>query len=402
MKTPADPIHRWTLPLAALALAATALAAAPTRAAETEPPLETEFDLDDGFVVRGDGWRASAGARLHLDAASFSGGDVRDADDGLLVRRARLGGRAEYGDWSARADYELGSVGRGWKNAWVGYQPNRRSSLRVGSQVAPFGLEDTMSSDDLPFLERSSAGALGPGLLTGVAYRTRTDRWTFAIGGFGNNLSDDDRRDLDGRSLVARVTHVPYRGDGVLVHVGASGEYRDASGDATFRLRPPVGTRVGDLRLLDTTRLTGVQTLTNLGLEAGARVGAFTLQGEYVQSQLARRNATDPAFAGWYVGGTWALTGERRRYSRGSGAFGALEKPDGRWGAIELAVRYGTLDLVDAGVDGGTEESLGVGVNWYVTPKIRAMLSHQRIDAERGGRDLDAPSLTMLRMQASF
>jgi phosphate-selective porin OprO/OprP len=384
---------------AATAFAAVALAFA----ARPVFAVETEFDVDDGLVAKGEGWRAEAGARLHADGAWFSGGAAtRGAEDGTLLRRARLRTAAERGAWSLRADYELGSVGPGWKNAWVQYQPNETTTLRLGSQSAPFGLEDTMSSDDLPFHERSSASALGPGLLTGLALRARTDRWTFALGGFGNNLSDDDRRQIDGRSVIARITHVPYRSGPVIVHVGASGEYRDASSGATFRLRPAIGTPVGDLRLLNTGRLTGVDTLLNTGAELGARLGPVTLQGEYVQSRLARNGTPDVSFDGWYVAGIWALTGERRRYSRRGGAFGELERPDRPAGALELAVRYGSLDLADANVDGGVERSLSVGVNWYIRPRIRVMLSHVSTEAERRGRDLDAPDVTLARVQLSF
>ncbi len=145
-----------------------------------------------------------------------------------------------------------------------------------------------------------------------------------------------------------------------------------------------------------------VQLEVGVGVEVGARLGPVTLAGEYVQSGVSRAGAPDATFDGWYVAGTWALTGERRRWSRGSGAFGELQAPERRYGAIELAVRYGRLDLVDGGIDGGVERNLAVGVNWYLRPRVRAMLSHVRIDAERGGRAIDAPDLTLARVQVSF
>ena len=42
-------------------------------------------------------------------------------------------------------------------------------------------------------------------------------------------------------------------------------------------------------------------------------------------------------------------------------------------GARQLAYRYSTIDLVDAGIDGNQAGSHGMGVNWYLTPYARLM-----------------------------
>ena len=116
-------------------------------------------------------------------------------------------------------------------------------------------------------------------------------------------------------------------------------------------------------------------------------------------------------FSGWYVQGTWLLTGEERLYNAGTGAFTPpqvttpLNFEKGNWGALELAARYSDLDLNDhvndtanvtianaagapAGthtydfyntVRGGDQRILTLGLNWYPNNVVRFALNYELI-----------------------
>jgi len=47
----------------------------------------------------------------------------------------------------------------------------------------------------------------------------------------------------------------------------------------------------------------------HLGLEGMWGYGPFSLLGEYVQAWVSSRAAGDPSFHGWYLTGSWFLTG---------------------------------------------------------------------------------------------
>ena len=101
------------------------------------------------------------------------------------------------------------------------------------------------------------------------------------------------------------------------------------------------------------------------------------------------------------------MTGESRSYKVKKGAFGKV-KPRGKYGAVELAVRYSMLDLTDEPVTGGEESNLTIGVNWYINPNIRLMANYVRVDNDKNADDDgnvaggDDPQIFQLRMQIHF
>lgn len=373
-----------------LPLANTTLAAEPVR-----------FSLDDGLTWRGDGWQANLGATLAIDGGDQVSGSGTRED--LVLRRLRPNLSVSISpQWSARVEYDFGDVGPGFKNAWVQWRPSARFSVRAGSQFAPFGLENTMSSRTMPWTERTASSSLTAAALTGISARLHDRRWTLAAGVYGNDIADADRRRFDGQSVIARGTFVPVRGEGWLWHVGASGEYREGANDATLRLRARPETAITDDRLVDTGNLAGVEELVTVGVETALRRGPLLLQAEFLQASASRTALAggDAEFSGGYVSASWFVTGERRDYSEAQGAFGGVE-PKRDWGAIEVALRASSLDLDDGLVAGGRQDSLSAHLNWYFRSHSRVSLTWVDTQARRAGLDDDRGYL-MLRAQFAF
>jgi phosphate-selective porin OprO and OprP len=98
------------------------------------------------------------------------------------------------------------------------------------------------------------------------------------------------------------------------------------------------------------------------------------------------------------VSGSWVLTGESRGYKAGS-ITGVTPAHD--WGALEVAVRYATLDLDDGAVMGGREHDWTVGVNWYLSTHFKLQANYIRAFSDRGNLALD-PAIYALRAQLAF
>jgi phosphate-selective porin OprO and OprP len=80
--------------------------------------------------------------------------------------------------------------------------------------------------------------------------------------------------------------------------------------------------------------------------------------------------------------GSWLITGESRGYVFEEARF-KNPKPKGivgkgGIGAWELLARYSSLDLSDEDIDGGEEDNVTVGINWYPTPNFRFMANNLR------------------------
>jgi phosphate-selective porin OprO/OprP len=120
---------------------------------------------------------------------------------------------------------------------------------------------------------------------------------------------------------------------------------------------------------------------------------------------------SDDHFSGWYLQGTWLLTGEERLYNPATGAFTTpmVENPlnfsNGTLGAFELAARYSDLDLNDhvndtsnvvianaagapAGthtydfyntVRGGDQRIVTAGLNWYPNNAVHFAFDYELI-----------------------
>ena len=397
----------------------------------SEPASGESYDL-----LRGDDYELDAstrrGLRLELDDPEIElrvGGKFAwdaawfDADgtpirDDTEVRRARVYLAGDLlDDWSFKIEREFAADRDGWRNLWLGYQPTQNLALRAGNFVAPFGLEEVSSSNYATFLERALPSAFAPSYQTGLGIRTRgrlgrdreENRWTWATAGYFESLGDpeEDPHQSEHWGVASRVTFAPLAEKRRLVHLGLAVDYQSMEDSSRYGISARPESALAPT-LLNTGSLQDVDEVISVGTEAATVLGSFSAQGEYMRSMLrrsgrdgdgnARRNAT---FDGWYVQASYVLTGERRRYSRSTGTFQGV-KPKRKWGAVEVAVRYSTLDLNDTSVSGGDAEDWTVGLNWYIRENVRLMFNYIRVDASNSDLERDDPQIFGFRTLVFF
>jgi len=366
-------------------------------------------DQDDAGPLATDFRRGSFGDATENDRA-------RDLGDGFNFRRLRLGVEGEaFGGFQYNFTYEFGGSGNEESGkilaAWVQYDGLEFARLRVGAFAPATGLEDGVPASSSVFVERASVvelvrGLAGADTRKGAGFHAGGERWTLG-GTVTGNLSGVQTYD-EQLGFVGRATVMPYRGDGSLIHLGfnanliinpaATGPDVPGGAPSPIRLRERPELRVDATRLVDTGDI-DAEGVTSLGVEFGAQYNALYVQAEYFDIVVERRASLlpDPRFSGWYLQGSWILTGERRVYNAGAAGF---ENPrparifsleNGTWGAWELAMRYSVLDLnyrenalpALGAIRGGEQDILSLGLNWYLNPALTLQFAWRNVSVDR-------------------
>lgn len=394
-----------------------------TTASASEPEQRgVKVSVDHGHleVASSDGdFEVGIGGRLQVDAAVFDE-DQGSIGNGSEVRRARLYLAGKFNrHWAYRNQIDFAGDAVSIKNAWLRYSglPVR---LTVGNFKEPFSLEELGNANFITFMERALPNVFAPSRNLGLAadingrLAGREGGWSASLGVFGEGVddsgfdSDSKREDDEGVGVTGRVTVAPIATDDRLVHFGGAASYRDTGDGTTLRLRQRFESHIADRRLVDTGSITGVDSLLRTGTEAAFAWGPFSLQGEYMHAGLQRPGRQDVDFSGYYVYGSWFLTGESRAaaYSTGSGKFGRLvpHTPIGAGpGGWELATRFSRVDLSDRDIAGGEEENLTVALNWYPTYNVRFGAEYVHVlDVSGGPNDGDEPAAFQMRAQVDF
>jgi phosphate-selective porin OprO/OprP len=192
-----------------------------------------------------------------------------------------------------------------------------------------------------------------------------------------------------------------------------------------FRERPEI--RVDGTRLIDTGNI-AAKTGDMIAFDMEGNWQNFYLEGEWAQFKMDRQcgglavtaqpictSSTavidHPTFTGWTVGGTWIITGETKPYTAGTYIASAVAETqagygapipsrpfslDGdSWGTWELTARYSDTDLnwhgsqlasssQLAGINGGRQRIMAVGVNWYLNRNVRMILDDNIVRISKG------------------
>lgn len=340
------------------------------------------FEFDD----------VDAGGKLHLDYAKHDE-DRKELENGTMVRRARFGVEVTQGDWEAEVEYEFTDDGE-FKDVTLGYEGFDFADLVAGQQKIPFGLEQQTSSSDLGFVERAlPVGTFDPSRAMGLAAIHEGDRHTVTAMAFGDAMDSDAHR----RGFGARATVAPVLTDTRLVHFGASAVTETTREELDLDSYPE--SRPTDEKFVNTGGIDNTDRINRYGLEAAWRNGPLSAQAEWLRTDVHRDGGDDNVdFDGWYVSGSWMLTGEVRPYD--DGAFDSVE-PEHDYGAWELVARVSQINLNDADVEGGRETNATLGVNWYVDDDLRLMANYINVDSKRKGKS-DDPNILLMRVQMLF
>jgi phosphate-selective porin OprO/OprP len=388
-----------------------------------------------------------------------------DFSSGSNFRRVYLNlqGRV-FGDWSYNVNFDFGGSGGTEtpghiQSVYLEYDGAAPWAFRIGAYPPPSNLEDSTASGDTIFLERNSpsdlqrniAGGDGRdavsviyaeptvyGALSFTGDKIQTGAKALAAAGATASPTFDEQE-----ALLGRLSWLPISEDHAHWLIGVNGSYviklPDAVANGLANLsNTPGTTALNSFTFSDPPEFTfdsNGYTLANTGALNANHVSQWGVETagnwknlygqagyygfEVDRSQVAYASTTGTQivqpkadhFSGWYVQGTWLLTGEERLYNVGTGAFTPplvttpLNFEKGNWGAFELAARYSDLDLNDhvndtanvtivnaagapAGthtydfyntVRGGDQRIFTAGLNWYPNNVVRFALDYELI-----------------------
>jgi phosphate-selective porin OprO/OprP len=375
--------------------------------AEATKPSDVEVTIDKGINLktRDGNFSSKIGGRVQADAAAY-GGDP-DLGDGTEIRRARLYIQGTmYKDWGYKLQYDFVDTGsKGIKDAYLSYKGFDNLELKAGNFKDPFSLQEQTSSKFVSFTERALPSAFSAGRHIGVMATTAHKNWTLAGGLFGDTVTAKGGADDEGWGLGTRATWAPINNKNEVVHLGLGLNYRETGGTNSAQFKQQPETHIAGISIVDTGTIAAVDDFLKVGAEIATVQGPFSAQAEYITTSVNRDAGTDLDFDGWYVQAGYFLTGESRNYKKGK--FGGITPKanvgEGGIGAWELALRYSSVDLSDADIDGGEAEAVTLGLNWYPTPTLRFSANYVDVlEVDGGTYDDEEPSVFQVRSQWAF
>jgi phosphate-selective porin OprO and OprP len=345
----------------AVAFACSSAAASQTPEPDPQPPKKDSTKKDDR---RDWGFRWDDHPSLffskdtHIDLRARVQTHVRESEAPLGdasafdVARRRIG---LEGRIAGIVDFQIeGEIGSStpWRDVFADYRQFDALRVMAGQFKIPFSLDENTGSTNLDFVYRSRAATqLAPGRDRGVMLHGRLLRRSleYEAGVFrhdGENARTRKAALVHGRETVAgRVTVLPFVRSGSIVSdlqfaVAATGS------DVPEGISALRGRTALDAPFFPADYYVRGRRLRT-GLEMRWRPGPFSIKSEYMRVSTERlgQSVGDTDLSplvgeGWYVSGTWIVTGEKK--SRG------LEAPRRSLlrrgvGALELAARVEKL-----------------------------------------------------------
>ena len=385
-------------------------------------------------------------SRLHFDVGGY---DYRPntlatvpqrLDDGVNARRARIGVLGKFmGDWNYALIYDFAGSSDGFagtataggvpvgflpggglsgiENAYLsytGFKPfGGKLAIEGGYMDIPYTLDESTSSNDTLFMERSSANVIATNIAGNDARATFGMRWyndVFWAGGYVtgpttgaihsassiNPPGTTEQLGATGRIAGQVLSGRDYYGRDYSFHIGVDAEvlidppHNLVANTQTLTLSDRPELRIDPTSIVSTGAMAGVSGAQVYSFEAAGNYGPAFFQGEYYWYNVDRGNLpglSSVKFQGGYAQASFVLTGESHVYDPSTSAYKGIvplnpfSLTGGGWGAWEVAGRISTIDLNDQlatanGVAGGRQTIYTAGLNWYATRNIRFMLNY--------------------------
>lgn len=418
-----------------IALAVTASLVAGTVSAQTRSAPRVGWKDERPSIVFGDDVYVSLRTRLVFDWRGFSPDIDEDGYDLDVARIGAKGRLTRHLDFEIEREIDTDDLEwQDWKDVYVDWTTFDRASVRVGRYKIPFGFEQNLGRTEIDFAYRARVSTqLTPARDRGVTVHGRAfgRGLTYEAGIFDSDgdigkvqsspaFPTDERG--QGPTWAGRVTVAALRplvaDASRLRSLRAGVAYTNGrlpEGLNSLRGETPFGYTYFEPVYVNGRR-------QRLGLELDWTPGPYGLRAEWIRTREDRlgqaiddSDLSDVVGTGWYVAGTWIVTGQ----DKDDAISMKRSLLHGGPGAIELAARVEALGFGSASTDGEAASNpradhiLGnrdrvwtAGVNWYAIPHVKVVANVIResfSDAERTPKAGDTAFWSgVLRLQFVF
>lgn len=315
-------------------------------------------------------------SRALLDA-TVSGYGKDDVQGYYRLEDFRVGFKATYKQYEMKADIGLGGNKLAIKDLLLNYHFGH-GVLSFGNAYAPYSMDMLISTADLRF--HQSAGsvlAFTDSRKLGVTYHHSLPAWYWAAGLYTHNdINKIGEGQVNAMVSTARGVWRRQWEDGSLLHAGGAFSFRTKPVNTDT---PPEG-NVGNDGITSMLPAPLVEaTVDHLGTELKGVFELlymrprFIVQGEYFLNCFNRTRGEAYRPQGGYVQAGILLVGRGFEYDA---LYGIPGRPSTSR-AVELVARFNYTDLNDAraGILGGRESDLSVGVNFYLNEYLGMKLN---------------------------
>ena len=375
-----------------------------------------------GIKIKSGKQKFAIGGRLMMDYDSMDSGHQTEnkSFSDMEWRRTRINIKGSVNKhWSYKATYDFNSEkdSANLDEGYIKYDSKKGFYITAGKTKADMMLEQRTSSKWISTIERGLLNAMnekvnylvgkpGDGAGVKLGFYDKASRFSGAVSFFDAYIDDDD----DDKDMVwhttARLNYSPKMGKNQFGHLGISYGMADYKGE-TSKASLQLGIHQGDKTTLADA---AAGDITNLGVELAYVAGPMSFQAEYFDNETELEDGTKGfEWDGFYVQGSYVLTGETRGYKWKGAKFDKI-KPAGKNGAVELVLRYEDISIDDAdeGTTAANEVDVDrtvIGLNWYVTKTVKFMANYSTVSLDNevnpGGTTEDLDSF-QLRAQYAF
>jgi phosphate-selective porin OprO/OprP len=380
----------WACACAALLHAAPARGQEPPAAEPVRDGAATfRFTMDDRPTLHlGSLGEIRFRGRVEITGRTPQADAGRDADLRWQTRRLQIEGRL-FDRLEFEVSREFGDSDEPERDAFLNLRLTRGLEVQAGRFKMPLGRDALTGGANLDFVFRSLAGRqLAPGRDVGVMAHGRLAARVLSyeagyFRGDGDNARTSQTRG-GRRAIAGRVVVSPFAGRSTSPLAGLQGGAAIAVSDVDTRLGLRGLTVFRDGVFFDRVVVNGRRI--RQGLEAAWSGGPLSLTWERIavsdrRSGLGFDGESLPGVraTGWYVAGTWTVTGEPKRarveprHGIGHGGLGAFEvaaryerlsfEPDAP--ATDVMKRFGLTTPANA------ERVVTLGLAWYLSRIVK-------------------------------